>query len=67
MRIIEKIQGISKHDFSGNIGKVVTTKGAEYIFNQYEEKQWVRHCLPSPPVRGSLKIDLRLNRVIFVA
>jgi hypothetical protein len=68
MKSIEKIESISTHDFSGNPGMVVTKK-AKYVFNQYEAKPWVRFSTTGPvrhnPVRGTLKIDLRLKRVIF--
>lgn len=68
---IEKINGtdaISNYDFNGNPGKVVTKK-AEYVFNQYESKPWVRFSTEKGvihnPARGTLKIDLKRNRVIF--
>jgi len=71
MKSIESIIGteaLSNYDFSGNPGKVVTKK-AEYVFNQYEPKPWVRFSsergVIHNPVRGTLKIDLRLKRVIF--
>lgn len=71
MKLIESISGteaLSNYDFSGNPGKVVTKK-AEYVFNQYEAKPWVRFSgekgVMHNPVRGTLKIDLRLKRVIF--
>ena len=61
---IEKISGteaLSNYDFSGNPGMVKTSK-SEYVFNQYEAKPWVRLA---DKVRGTLKIDLSLKRVIF--
>jgi hypothetical protein len=65
MKSIERISGtqaISNYDFNGNPGKIVTTNKNEYVFNQYEELPWVRLA---DKVRGTLKIDLRLKRVIF--
>jgi hypothetical protein len=71
MKLIEKIissEPIRNYDFNGNPGRVITQK-AEYVFNQYEEKPWVRFSSEKGvihnPVRGTLKIDLRLKRVIF--
>ncbi len=62
MKLIEKIiEPCSNYDFNGNPGMVVT-EATEYVFDQYEEKPWKRMA---DGQRGTLKIDLRLKRVIF--
>lgn len=72
MRKTEKIVALSNYDFNGNVGLIKvgnSTRGAEYVFNQYEPKPWTRRAWNSGvlhnPVRGFLKIDMRNNRVSF--